>query len=239
MSKFVVATLFAGLMTAQGAWAACIQDIDMQGHGIKNLTVMGADVEPTEAATAAYVNVVTGQRGDGLTLSYAVQTDVTWSEAMQYCNTLSSTAVDNQGQNIEETVYEDWRLPTLEEWSNACYMQGAKTTINIEQEPIYYMERQEHPERVWTPAGACGGTGPDATFWWINRHSSERLGGDYVPFELNSGLKDAIYKATPPEADGIVRNVKHGHPWVWNPSTVEAEVKQVDGDQVYSVRCVR
>ena len=239
MSKFVVATLFAGLMTAQGAWAACIQDIDMQGHSIKNLTVMGVDSEPSDAATVAYIKAVTSQRGDGLTLSQATETNVTWFEAMQYCNDLSSTALDNQGQNIAQTIYEDWRLPTLEEWSNACYAQGAKTTINVVEEPADYLERKEHPERVWTPAGACGGTQPNTTFWWVNRHSSEKTADSPVSFELNTRTVDAIYKASPPEADGVVRNVKFGHPWAWNPSTSDAEVKQVDGDETYSVRCVR
>lgn len=239
MSKFVVAALFAGLFMVQGVWAACTADLDMQGYGINNLKMSDGDSVPSDAATVEYIKAVAQKRGDGLTLSQSTGTDLTWLEAIQYCNNLESYALSNAGEVLEHTKHNDWRLPTLEDWSNACYVQGATTEVHVLEDIENYFERNEHPERTWKPAGVCGVTSPDTTFWWVNRHTAEKPEGDYVPFEKNSGLLDAVYKAAPPEADDVVRNVKYGRPWVWNPSTSKAELKQVRGNETFSARCIR
>ena len=241
MSKFVGLILFAGLFMVNGVWAACTENVDMQGGRILNLT-MDNDSVPSEGATAEYLKKVVEMRGNGSTFSASFKNNLTWSEANAYCNDLESFPLSRENEMLNERLYNNWRLPTLSEWMHGCYMQGSSVQVYVEEGANDYLERREQPRRSWEPAGVCGerhfgAESVETVSWWTKRHSAETEAGDRVIFEDGTNTVDPIYKATPPEADGIIRNVAFGLPQTWNPIT--STVERVRGDEKKAVRCIR
>jgi len=237
-----ISILIAGLLATQNVWAACLQDIDMQDHGILNVTMEDND-NPSEAVTVEYVKKLTGMRGDGVTMSRASASGLNWAEAHKYCSELESPAVVNERVTqsaIPHRVYKDWRLPTLGEWMGACYAQGTVAELLVEQPRKYYIANKIHPERIWTPKGVCQDSAQvdsEAFYWWINRHSTETEAGEDFVYDNPPDGYDPVYDVIAPEPDALIKSVRYGKPWAWNPDS--ANIKKVSGSETMQVRCVR
>jgi hypothetical protein len=239
--------LTAALFTAHGAWAACTADIDMQGGKVLNVAVTDAGHQSvSEAATLAYLQQIMDDRSRGNMLSHATQKDLTWGEALNFCANLVSTAASDDAAEASQRLYNDWRLPTLDEWLASCHAQGSEAKVNLEETGEWYKENKVHPRRTWVPAGACKLENDADALWWINRHSAETVAGEDMlyhgaePTDIRDARTthvDPLHHAYAPEPEGMVRNVVNGYPEAWNPTS--AAIQKIEGNAKLSVRCVR
>ncbi len=248
MTRLVDAmALTAALFTAHGAWAACTADIDMQGGKVLNVAVTddAGQRSVSEAATLAYLQQIMNERSRGNMLSHATQKDLTWGEALNFCANLVSTAASDDNAEAPQRFYNDWRLPTLDEWLAGCHAQGSEAKVHLAESGEWYNENKVYPRREWIPAGACKQDDAD-NLWWINRHSAETVEGKDMlyhgaePTDIRDARTthvDPLHHAYAPEPAGIVRNVANGYPEAWSPTS--SAIKKIQGGEKLSVRCVR
>ncbi len=251
MSRFVKAIVLTALFASHGAWAVCTADINMFGRKVLNVAASDDSGQETvsEAATLAYLHKMMDQRSQGNELSHTTAQGLTWSEALSFCaNLISGAHIDGQA-NISESsqrLYNDWRLPSLDEWLAACHTQGSELKLHLEESGDWYKENKLHPLREWIPAGACNNESNADSLWWINRHSAETEEGEDLLYhgELPTDIRDAqtthvdpLHHVHSPEPKGVVRNIAYGYPEAWSPTT--SAIKKIKGDEKLAVRCIR
>lgn len=252
MSRLFNAAVLTVLFIVHNAWAVCESDIDMQGKRVLDVAVLDEDGRETvsEAATLAYLKEVMDQRSRGNELSHMTRAGLTWAEAHSFCATLVSPAVPNPGEESAASqlrLYNDWRLPALNEWLASCHAQGSRAKLDLAgKRGRWYKEERIHPERKWYPAGVCHSPDDTDSLWWINSHTTETQEGEDLLYHgaLPTDIRDArtthidpLHHIYAPEPEGVVRNIVYGYPEAWNPTS--AAIRKVSGDQKHSVRCVR
>ena len=156
------------LLVSQSVSAACFGDLEMHGSRITELAGSVVMDETGNAANKTYVDNYIAKldenRRNGTMVSQE-HSSGTWYEAQNYCNELISSAVMPDGTSTEspsESSYDDWHLPSREEWLSVCLHQDSKL---------------DYTEKTWVPNGLCSEkTSDDNGFWTSNYHLTTPIG---------------------------------------------------------------
>lgn len=160
-TKHLVLSLLVTFFASHTAWASCSINLDMGGNKVTNVTMTHIET-PSELATKSYVDFIL-QGEAGLMASPSSLKYASVSEAAEYCANLESPAINDSNEIVPGIVYNDWRIPSLEELVGLCLRQGSQIVYehdktlyeanNGEEEELLYSH--EEFSSKWVANGIC------------------------------------------------------------------------------------